>query len=158
MSSRFDRYFTCWCYFVAATFIFMKWLFAYWWWFDGAWFWSAAFRVFPDWGDGAALFGALLPAKEIGTRNVGYGLIILVGIIYSWGWHRHRLLGFVLLQGVLIEFFDGLWLANGKFNAGWQGLNTDIYMYGGFAWFPFLLTAGMYMITKERLDALESPP
>lgn len=153
MSPQFFRYFTWWCYFVAVAFAGMKALFAYWWCFDGIWFWSAAFRPFPDWGTGADLFGALLPAKWICTRNLAYALIILAGVVASASAGMHRLLGFVLLQGVLIEFFDGLWLINGKFNVGWSGPGTTFYGYGGFAWFPFLLTAGIFMLSKARLES-----
>jgi hypothetical protein len=152
MSVSFLRYFTWWCYFVAVVFAGMKTLFAYWWCFDGIWFWGAAFRSYPDWGTGADLFGALLPAKWICSRNFAYALIILAGVAASALGRRHRLLGFVLLQGVFIEFFDGLWLINGKFNAGWSGPGTSFYGYGGFAWFIFLLTAGIFMFSKEYLE------
>jgi hypothetical protein len=148
------RTFSYWCYFVAFCFLSMKALFAYWWWFHSIWFWSAAFRQFPDWGQGADLFGAILPARWIGTRNLAYALIILVALIIAMRRRGDKLLAFLLLQGVVIEFFDGLWLAIGKYNEGWQGPGTDFYMTGGFLWFPFLITAGIFMMSRDRLEEL----
>ncbi|MDB5340862.1 MAG: hypothetical protein JWN70_6481 [Planctomycetaceae bacterium] len=149
VDASFSRHgaFVYWCYFVGLALAGMKLFFAYRWWFDGINFWSVAFRPFPDWGVGADHFGALLPAKWIGTRNLMYGLIIVYGVWLSYREKSHELLGFLLLQGVFIEFFDGFWLANGKYNLQWEGPKTDFYMYGGFAWGPFLITTGMYLIT-----------
>jgi hypothetical protein len=147
--------FVYWCYFVALVLVGQKVFFAFRWWFDGVNFWSVAFRPFPDWGTGADYFGALLPAKWIGTRNLMYGLFILFGVWMSYRAKSHELLGFLLLQGVFIEFFDGLMLAEGKYNWGWAGPQMNFYMYGGLAWGPFLLTTGMYLVTlRHRYRAL----
>jgi hypothetical protein len=132
----------------------MKLYFAYRWCFDGINFWGEQWRQ-PNWGTGADLYGALLPAKWIGTRNAAYGLIILLSIYFSRKYRKHQFLGFLLIQGVVIEFFDGLWLANGKFNMGWPPPSTAFYVYmiGGFLWFPFLLSSGIYFLTREKLTA-----
>lgn len=156
MTKRAHTLFTNWCYFVAFAFASMKWVFAYRWWFDGVNFMSVAFRPFPDWGTGANLYGALLPAKWIGTRNFCYGLLIYLAIFFGRRYRKNQFLGFLLLQGVLIEFFDGLWLANGKYNEGWVGPQTDFYMIGGFLWFPFLLSSGMYLVAKELVEKAQS--
>lgn len=145
-----DRYFPYVCYLVAAAYAGMKLLFAYWWWFDSIGFWMEAFRPFPDWGTGAALFGAILPARWIGSRNLAYGLFLLVGLWCAWRRGEPRLLGILLLQGALIEFFDGLWLAYGKFDAAWTGQNTDFYMHGGFLWTPDLMLTGIFLLTRRR--------
>lgn len=108
----------------------------------------AAFRPFPDWGTGSALFGAILPARWIGTRNLAYGLFLLFGLWLAVRRGEPRMLAILLLQGALIEGFDGLWLANGKFNWFWTGQNTDFYMRGGFLWVPDLLLVGIYMMTR----------
>lgn len=145
-----DRYFIYFCYFVAFSYAVMKIVFAYWWYFDSISFWLAAYRPFPDWGTGADLFGAIFPARWIGSRNLAYGLFILFAIWYSARRHEHRLLGLLLLQGMIIEFFDGFWLANGKFNWGWAGNNTDFYMNGGFLWAPDLLLVGIYVYSRSQ--------
>lgn len=146
----FDRWFILLCYLVAVAYALMKILFAYWWCFDGPDFWLAAFRPFPDWGSGGERFGALLPAKWIGTRNFAYGVFILFAVWYSRTRGDHRLIGLLLLQGALIELFDGLWLANGKYNWLWTGLNTDFYMNGGFLWTPDLLVVGIYLFSRSH--------
>ncbi|MBB3587504.1 TylF/MycF/NovP-related O-methyltransferase [Sphingomonas sp. BK481] len=143
-----DRHFVIVCYVVTLAYAGMKLLFAYWWWFDSTGFWMAAFRPFPDWGTGPALFGAILPARWIGTRNLAYGLFLLFGLWLAVRRGEPRMLAILLLQGALIEGFDGLWLANGKFNWLWTGQNTDFYMRGGFLWVPDLLLVGIYMMTR----------
>ena len=154
MSARTHKILTYWCFFVAFCLAMMKLYFAYRWWFDGIAFWSEQWRPFPDWGTGSELYGALLPAKWIGTRNLGYCLIILASIFFSHKYKRYQFLGFLLLQGVLIEFFDGFWLANGFFNMGWKAPSEKFYVYmiGGFLWFPFSLSSGIYLLSKERLE------
>ncbi len=143
-----DRHFVIVCYVVTLAYAGMKLLFAYWWWFDSTGFWMAAFRPFPDWGTGSALFGAILPARWIGTRNLAYGLFLLFGLWLAVRRGEPRMLAILLLQGALIEGFDGLWLANGKFNWLWTGQNTGFYMRGGFLWVPDLLLVGIYMMTR----------
>jgi hypothetical protein len=145
-----DRYFIYLCYAVALVYAGMKLLFAYWWWFDSIGFWLAAFRPFPDWGIGADLFGALLPARMIGSRNLAFGLFILFALWYALRRHDHRLLAILLLQGAVIELFDGFWLANGKYNMLWIGQNTDFFMKGGFIWVADLMLAGVYILSRDR--------
>jgi hypothetical protein len=159
MSDRTHKMLTNWCTFVALAFAAMKWYFAYYWWFSPYKIWAVGFRMFPDWGTGAALYGALLPAKWIGTSNFCYGLIIILATLYGRKLHKFQFLGFLLLQGVFIEFFDGFWLANAKFNEGWTQFGTGLpipgqmSMIGGFAWGPILLTCAIYLLGKEYLEA-----
>jgi hypothetical protein len=154
MSPRTHKILTYGCLFMALAFVAMKWLFAYWWWYDVFRIWAIAFRMSPDWGTGAALYGALLPAKWIGSSNFAYGLLILITMYFS---HRHKnyqFLGFLLLQGVFIEFFDGFWVANGKFNVGWfAGGLGEVSMVGGFAWGPVLLFCAIYLLGKKYLES-----
>jgi hypothetical protein len=145
-----DRYFIYLCYAVALVYAGMKLLFAYWWWFDSIGFWLAAFRPFLDWGTGADLFGALLPARMIGNRNLAFGLFIVFALWYAVRRHDHRLLAILLLQGAVIELFDGFWLANGKYNMLWVGQNTDFFMNGGFIWVADLMLAGVYILSRDR--------
>ena len=145
-----DRYFIYLCYAVAIAYAGMKLLFAKWWYFDSIWFWTQAFRPFPDWGTGADLFGALLPARMIGTRNLAFGAFILFALWYAVKRHDHRLLALLLLQGAVIELFDGFWLANGKYNAAWVGLDTDFFLNGGFIWVADLVLAGTYVLGHDR--------
>ena len=148
--------FTLWCYFAAVCLIGMKFVFTWWWWFDGVWFWSQAFRPFADWGTGADLFGALLPAKWIGTRNLAFGLLASVALLAAITGRGTRFLGIVLLYGMMVEYFDGLWLATGKFNFGWSTVHTDFYMIGGFVWFPVQFTAGIFLLCRDSL--VHRPP
>jgi hypothetical protein len=136
-------------YLVAIGYAGMKLFFSYQWTLNTVSWWQVGLRPFPDWGTGADLFGAMLPARWIGTRNGVYALIILFGVWKSFRERSHELLGLVLFQGMLIEFFDGFWLAEGKFNWGWGNEGIYFFIYGGFLWGPTLLTAGTYLLSRH---------
>jgi hypothetical protein len=151
-----------WCAFVALVFSAMKLYFAYYWWLSPYKIWAVGFRMFPDWGTGGALYGALLPAKWIFSSNFCYGAIIALAVYYGHKFNKFQFLGFLLLQGVFIEFFDGFWLANGKFNEGWTKFGDGLpipgqmSMIGGFIWGPILLTCAIYLLSKEFLEARQT--
>jgi len=46
-------------------------------WFHGVNQWEKLWRPFPDWGQGADLYGALLAAKWNGTRMLWYAMLLL---------------------------------------------------------------------------------
>ena len=125
---------------IPVAYALMKVLFTYRWWFEGVDFWNAAFQPFPS-----ETYGYLLGAKWIGTRNLMHGAVILLALVMA----RHQVVAWMLLIGVMVEFFDGFWLAYGKFVAGWQGPNTDFYMIGAFVWLPFLAWAGVRYLRKS---------
>ncbi len=139
------------CYLVAIGYAGMKITFAYQWTLNTLNWWPVGMRPYPDWGTGADLFGAMLPARWIGTRNFVYALIILFGVWKSFRERSYELLGFLMFQGMLIEFFDGFWLAEGKFNLGWGNEGIYFFVFGGLLWGPTLMTVGIYILSRRFL-------
>src|SRR6266705_3706977 len=78
------RWLTTLCLIVAVAFAARNLQLAAGFWFDGPNAWAVLFRPFPDWGTGADLYGALLPAKWIGTRNMWYagGLLAVTFFVF----------------------------------------------------------------------------
>ena len=127
------------CLFVAVAYALMKLYFTVMWWFDGFDFWiHAGFR--PLVSDDV---GALLGTKWIGTRNLGLGALLL-GLVFG---KKLRFIGMLLIMGVIVEFFDGFWLAHARLQ-GWVAGNGTFYMIGAFVWVPVLILCGRYLLKK----------
>ena len=76
-------------------------------WFHGIDAWTVLFRPFPEWGEGAELYGALLPAKWIGTRTMWYAAALLAVLFFSLLFQTYKLVAIFLFEGALIELQQG---------------------------------------------------
>ena len=150
MNANARKWLTWFSVFAALAYAGMKIFFTYRWWFDGFNFWNEQWRPLPS-DDYAMLLGT----KWIGTRNLGLGLFIVGALAFK----KFRYVGFLLLMGVLVEFFDGFWLAVGRFEHGWVTPHATFYMRGAFIWVPVLLVTGIHMIRyPERQPARAAAP
>ena|SRR5437016_6034138 len=115
-------------------------------WFHGPETWSRLFRPLPNWGTGTELYGALIAAKWIGTRNMWYGGLLLAIFFFTLFFKRYKFIAFLMLEGVLIELLDLFWLANGKYRWGWSTPNTGSAMMTALVWAVALLACGLYLL------------
>ena len=115
-------------------------------WFHGPDAWSRLFRPFPNWGTGTELYGALIAAKWIGTRNMWYGGLLLAIFFFTLFFQKYKFIAFLMFEGVLIELLDLFWLANGKYRWGWSTPNTGSAMVTALIWAVALLACALYLL------------
>lgn len=120
---------------IAAAYAAIKLYLGYRWWAEGFALWAEAFAPLPS-----ADYGHLLGAKWIGTRNLMLGAALAATIALR----RPAMVAAFLLMGAGVEFFDGVFLAYGKFVTGFSGPRTDFYMAGAFGLVAALL-AGTFL-------------
>lgn len=133
------------CLLVAVAYVARKAAVAFEFWFDGTNAWSTLFRPFPEWGSGAELYGALLPAKWIGTRTMWYAGGLLAVTFFVFLFRQYKLVSLYLFEGALIELLDVFWLATGKFGPGWSTAATDKAIFVGLLTAVIVSVCGAYL-------------
>jgi hypothetical protein len=124
-------------------------------WFHGIDYWTKLWRPFPDWGNAAQLYGALLAAKWNGTRSLWYGMLLLALIFFAMLYRKYKFLAFVLWEGALIEILNLFWIVNGKYRWGWSTPNTDSFILETALWVAGLLLCGVYLFKKQSSEGSE---
>jgi hypothetical protein len=127
-------------------------------WFHGIAQWQMLFRPFPDWGTGAALYGALLPSKWLGTRTAMHAIGFLAMLIVALCTRAYRLPALFACEAALIEAVDSLWLVRGH-SVGWAPAAAEGAIVTSVAWVVALLAAAWVLAGQpERRTSAATPP